>query len=160
IPVPPKIENHNALNIVGTANTPIMNSRMVRPSETRAINVPTKGDQAIDQAQEKMVQPSIHSSPSSLNGVRRQLICGSVWIYLPIVLVNKSNKNVVGPMNKKKNINKTATAIFALLKYFIPRPIPEIADPINKIVTITIMIICVEILFGILPFKKLSPPLI
>ena len=36
---------------VGTANTAIKNSRMVRPLETRAINIPTKGDQAIHQPQ-------------------------------------------------------------------------------------------------------------
>lgn len=51
IPDPPKIVNHSAQNSVGTAKTPKMNSRTVRPLETRAINVPTKGDQAIHHAQ-------------------------------------------------------------------------------------------------------------
>src|SRR5690606_4245501 len=35
----------------GTNSTPTTNSRMVRPRETRAMNMPTNGDQAIHQAQ-------------------------------------------------------------------------------------------------------------
>ena len=44
---------------VGMNNTPTMNSRMVRPLDTRAINIPTKGDQEIHHAQYMMVQPPI-----------------------------------------------------------------------------------------------------
>lgn len=51
MPEPPKMENHNVQKMVGTINTPIINSRIVRPLETRAINVPTNGAQAIHQAQ-------------------------------------------------------------------------------------------------------------
>src|SRR5690625_3739894 len=51
IAVPPNTENHKAPKIVGTNITPKTNSRIVRPRETRAINVTTKGDQAIHQAQ-------------------------------------------------------------------------------------------------------------
>ena len=39
------------VTIEGTNNTPKINSRMVRPLEIRAINIPTKGDQAIHQPQ-------------------------------------------------------------------------------------------------------------
>ena len=35
----------------GTSNTPMMNSRNERPRDTRATNIPTKGDQAIHQPQ-------------------------------------------------------------------------------------------------------------
>src|SRR6218665_121275 len=42
--------HRNVMN-VGTSMTPMMNSRMVRPKDTRAMNMPTKGDQAIHQAQ-------------------------------------------------------------------------------------------------------------
>lgn len=51
MPEPPKMENHNVQKMVGTTKTPIINSRTVRPLETRAINVPTNGAQAIHQAQ-------------------------------------------------------------------------------------------------------------
>ena len=47
------------VNPVGISNTPTINSRMVRPRETRAINIPTKGDQEIHHAQYMMVQPPI-----------------------------------------------------------------------------------------------------
>src|SRR5699024_7036267 len=50
-PAIPKIENQMALNNTGTAVTPMTNSRMVLPLETRAIKVPTNGDQPIHQAQ-------------------------------------------------------------------------------------------------------------
>ena len=39
------------LSTLGTTSTPIANSRMVRPREMRARNMPTKGDQEIHQAQ-------------------------------------------------------------------------------------------------------------
>ena len=35
----------------GTSSTPTTNSRIVRPRDTRAMNMPTKGDQAIHQPQ-------------------------------------------------------------------------------------------------------------
>ncbi|MNF83754.1 hypothetical protein D3C84_660830 [compost metagenome] len=41
--VPPKATIQMKVNTVGTRITPRMNSRMVRPRETRAINTPTKG---------------------------------------------------------------------------------------------------------------------
>ena len=39
---------------------PTINSRILRPRETLAINIPTNGDQEIHQAQYKIVQPPIH----------------------------------------------------------------------------------------------------
>ena len=48
---------HSRLKAVGTSSTPMMNSRMVRPREMRAMNMPTKGDHEIHQAQYKIVQP-------------------------------------------------------------------------------------------------------
>ncbi len=39
------------VNPVGTNNTPITNSLIVLPLETRAINIPTKGAQATHHAQ-------------------------------------------------------------------------------------------------------------
>ena len=42
---------HRKVNSTGTSSTPVMNSRMVRPREMRAINMPTKGDHEIHQPQ-------------------------------------------------------------------------------------------------------------
>ncbi|MDF9791391.1 hypothetical protein M2440_002092 [Methylorubrum extorquens] len=39
------------VNSTGTSSTPVTNSRMVRPREIRAMNMPTKGDHAIYQPQ-------------------------------------------------------------------------------------------------------------
>src|SRR5699024_1008160 len=50
-PVPPRTENHRKPTMLGTSNTPVMNSRIVRPREMRAMNTPTNGDQAIHQPQ-------------------------------------------------------------------------------------------------------------
>ena len=49
--VPPKTENHTKAASEGASTVPRMNSRMVRPRETRAMNKPTKGDQLTHQAQ-------------------------------------------------------------------------------------------------------------
>lgn len=51
IAVVPKDENQIAPKRVGTSNTPIINSRMVLPLETRAMNMLTNGAQDIHQAQ-------------------------------------------------------------------------------------------------------------
>ena len=48
---PPKTDIQKKVIRVGTKSTPRTNSRTVRPFETRAMNMPTKGDQAIHQAQ-------------------------------------------------------------------------------------------------------------
>ncbi|MNE79493.1 hypothetical protein D3C80_1759840 [compost metagenome] len=47
----PKTVIHRKVKAEGTSNTPIRNSRTVRPREMRAMNMPTNGDQAIHQAQ-------------------------------------------------------------------------------------------------------------
>ena len=49
--VPPNAPIHKIDTSVGITMTQNTNSRMVRPFETRAINMPTKGDQEIHQAQ-------------------------------------------------------------------------------------------------------------
>src|SRR5690554_4376386 len=49
--VPPKAVIHSTETNEGTSSTEIRNSRTVRPRETRAMNIPTKGDQEIHQAQ-------------------------------------------------------------------------------------------------------------
>ena len=49
--VPPKTVIHRTQTVVGMINTQMMNSRTVRPRLTRAMNMPTKGDQEIHQAQ-------------------------------------------------------------------------------------------------------------
>ena len=51
MPVPPTTANQKNPNPVGAATTPMMNSRMVRPREMRATNMPTKGAQETHQAQ-------------------------------------------------------------------------------------------------------------
>src|SRR5699024_1784825 len=51
IPRPPMTANQSMPSKVGTSMTPIMNSRMVRPRETRAMKIPTNGAQAIHQPQ-------------------------------------------------------------------------------------------------------------
>src|SRR6056297_1210157 len=49
-PSPNTVIHANVTN-VGTSSTPRMNSRTVRPLLTRAMNIPTNGDQAIHQPQ-------------------------------------------------------------------------------------------------------------
>lgn len=49
--VPPKILNQIKFERVGAKSMPSMNCLMVLPLEMRAKNIPTKGDQAIHQAQ-------------------------------------------------------------------------------------------------------------
>ncbi|MNE51316.1 hypothetical protein D3C80_1459390 [compost metagenome] len=49
--VPPKAVIHNTDTSDGTSSTAMRNSRTVRPRLTRAMNMPTKGDQLIHQAQ-------------------------------------------------------------------------------------------------------------
>ena len=51
IPVTPKTLNQTIPITVGTNNTAIMNSLIVRPLDTRAINIPTNGLQLIHQPQ-------------------------------------------------------------------------------------------------------------
>src|SRR6056297_4083161 len=49
--VPPKAVIHRTETSDGTSSTATRNSRTVRPRLTRAMNMPTKGDQLIHQAQ-------------------------------------------------------------------------------------------------------------
>ncbi|MNO97368.1 hypothetical protein D3C76_890740 [compost metagenome] len=49
--VPPNAVIHNTETSDGTSSTAIRNSRTVRPRLTRAMNMPTNGDQLIHQAQ-------------------------------------------------------------------------------------------------------------
>ena len=49
--VPPKIANHTTLSPAGTNRMVTQNSRMERPREIRARNMPTKGLQEVHQAQ-------------------------------------------------------------------------------------------------------------
>ena len=46
---------------VGISNTPTINSRIVRPLDTLAMNIPTNGDHEIHHAQYMIVQPPIQS---------------------------------------------------------------------------------------------------
>src|SRR5680860_493465 len=66
---PPNALIHTAVITVGMSSTAMMNSRTVRPRETRAINMPTNGDQENHQAQENIVQPCIQTSSSRPNGL-------------------------------------------------------------------------------------------
>src|SRR5690606_41852952 len=47
----PKTVSHRKVKPTGTNRTAVTNSRTVRPREMRAMNMPTKGDQEIHQAQ-------------------------------------------------------------------------------------------------------------
>ena len=51
MPESPKIVNHSEPTSVGASSTPKTNSRMVRPREMRAMNMPTNGAQLIHQPQ-------------------------------------------------------------------------------------------------------------
>ena len=51
MPTPPTTANQKKPKPVGAATTPMMNSRMVRPREMRATNMPTKGAHETHQAQ-------------------------------------------------------------------------------------------------------------
>ena len=46
----PNTESHTIVKTVGTITTPIINSRIVLPFDIRAMNIPTKGVQAINHA--------------------------------------------------------------------------------------------------------------
>ena len=50
-PLLPKVVNHKKVKPEGTKSTPRINSRMVRPRDMRAMNMPTNGDQETHQAQ-------------------------------------------------------------------------------------------------------------
>src|SRR3712207_3353017 len=66
MPAEPNTENQIMEKRLGPISTPVMNSRMVRPLEMRAMKAPTYGPQAIHVAQKKMVQlPSRSASPGS-----------------------------------------------------------------------------------------------
>ena len=49
--LPPRAPNQTMVTRVGPSSAARMNSRTVRPLETRAMNIPTKGDHATHQAQ-------------------------------------------------------------------------------------------------------------
>ena len=51
IAAPPKTAIQKTQTMLGITSTQVMNSRTVRPRLTRAMNMPTKGDQLIHQAQ-------------------------------------------------------------------------------------------------------------
>ena len=51
MPESPKTVNHSDPITVGTSSTVVTNSRMVRPREIRAMNIPTNGAQLIHQPQ-------------------------------------------------------------------------------------------------------------
>ncbi|MCY1378129.1 hypothetical protein D9M69_657400 [compost metagenome] len=51
IAVSPNTVIQNKVKPAGTSRTPVTNSRIVRPREMRAMNRPTKGDQAIHHPQ-------------------------------------------------------------------------------------------------------------
>src|SRR5690554_2581908 len=61
IDVLPNTVIHIKVKPVGTSKIPVINSRIVRPRDTRAINIPTKGDQEIHQPQYSKVQPPSQS---------------------------------------------------------------------------------------------------
>ena len=48
---------HMSVKPAGTNSTPVTNSRMVRPRETRAMNIPTNGDHESHHPQYSNVQP-------------------------------------------------------------------------------------------------------
>src|SRR5690625_1667652 len=54
---PPKAVMQMVVTMSGIMSTAVMNSRTVRPRDTRAINMPTNGDHEIHQAQKNTVQP-------------------------------------------------------------------------------------------------------
>src|SRR5699024_8348452 len=70
--VVPKLVNQISASTDGAINTPVTNSRMVRPLEIRAINRPTNGAQEICQAQKKIVLAP--NQPLSSRGVSVKLI--------------------------------------------------------------------------------------
>ena len=51
IAVPPRIANHTNVTPLGISSTPMTNSRIVRPFEMRARNVPTNGAHEIHHTQ-------------------------------------------------------------------------------------------------------------
>ncbi|MNT34087.1 hypothetical protein D3C72_1700440 [compost metagenome] len=59
--VSPNIVIHSRVKPAGTNSTPQTNWRMVRPRDTRAMNMPTNGDQDIHQPQYSRVQPPSQS---------------------------------------------------------------------------------------------------
>src|SRR5699024_9922187 len=116
IPNTPNTLNHMKLIRTGTSITPPMNSRTVRPLDTRAINTPTTGLQLIHQANWKNVQSDIQSAFCELNIPVSKLICRNVCKKLPVVVVNAFNISIDGPIISTAINNKPAILMFTLLK--------------------------------------------
>src|SRR5699024_1913882 len=102
-PVLPKMVNHTRDTAVGASRIPRRNSRMVRPREIRAMNIPTNGAHARNQAWLNSVQLSVH--PSSAPAPVSNASCGMVCAYSPMFCTIIRSRNTVGPTNS------TTTAI-------------------------------------------------
>ena len=63
---PPNVQNQIKMNKKGAVMVPLMNSATVLPYEILAMNIPTKGHQAIHHPQKKMVQLFIQPAGPSL----------------------------------------------------------------------------------------------
>src|SRR5699024_7718998 len=122
------------LNINETTVTPLTNSRIVRPLETRAINVPTNGDQPIHHDQENSVQ-SLRKSRFPMNAYISNVSLGSCCMQFPKVVVKESIICEVEPNINTKSINAIARTTLNQLKYRIPRSTPVVVENINSTVT-------------------------
>src|SRR5699024_2442799 len=71
----PNAANQTKLINEGRNSTPIKNSLIVCPIDTRAIHIPTNGDQEIPHAQSKIVQSLIQVRLTPFSGALLKLIC-------------------------------------------------------------------------------------
>src|SRR5690625_5050310 len=145
--VEPNVVNHNKARIAGEINTPAINSRIVLPLEILAINSPIKGAHDICHAQKKIVLAPNHSL--SLYGVNVRLILRKLVTYPPMVVTKFSRMKIVGPIIRTNNKSIPATTILILLNILIPLSRPVALEIMKQTVTIAMITICVQILFGI-----------
>src|SRR5690625_2378532 len=137
---PPNTEKKISVTSVGANKTPAMNCLMVRPLETRAINIPTNGAHEIHHAQYKIVQSLIHCRFTSFTGFISYLISRQFLSYFPIVVVNKFKIYMEGPTINNVQTRAVANHILIVLKCLIPFPKPDHADMIKSTVAIIKMI--------------------
>src|SRR5699024_496068 len=112
----------------GTSATTMTNSRMVRPREILAMNMPTNGDQEIHHAHSSVVQlwrNTFSASPSLGYTVN---MAGRPSKKVNRVAGTRSRRNTVGPARRANTVRPTTRTIFALDNMRMPFFTPDTAE--------------------------------
>src|SRR5918997_3321887 len=120
MPAAPKTENQIMEKRLGPISTPVINSRMVRPLEIRAIKAPTYGPQAIHVAQKKMVQLPSHSASCGSKALILRLWGTMLARYTPSSWVKVLSWRIVGPTTRKYMSRRKARYMLAWLRKLTP----------------------------------------